>query len=634
MALQWRIATTFLSLATVAHAAPNEDLQGRRAIRGTPVESAHESSELKSLRAFEEDAFPRDEAPLERSASLTAGVGPDALRDELRSPEPKKNAGDAPNAIPWLSQLKFPDLPIRLDPRVVRYLEFYKSDKRGRAIMTSWLKARGRWHALETSALEKAKLPIALEYVSMIESGYDPHDRSSAGAVGLWQFMPAGAKIYGLRIDHWVDQRKDPEKATEAVTRYLADLKERFGGWPLALAAFNAGYGAVLRAMQKYNTNDYWELCRHEDGLPWDTMLYVPKVMAVALVGENARLFGFQDVVPDVGFGFDKASVPSSTSFAQIARAAGVTQQEIEALNPELRRKRTPPESWSVRLPKGTGPRFAGAFEREKVKPFVVRFGERLDDVARMFAITPRELKQLNGIEDSTEFRPGLTIVVPDGKGPIAPPPCETTIVAVPDKDFTVAGKRRVFYRTLSGDSIQDVSVFFRVKPSDVARWNSLDLDAKLCGNLVLELFVDQSFDTSQAALVDPSTVRVVTTGSDEFFDLVEARRGRVRLSYVVKKGDDLKRIGKKFGLTVADLERINRFGSKAMPLSVGQKLVVYRAMSAAEKAKAACRLVPDSKETAPAAKAAPAPADDDNDSDDVDDPVPLPKLPRLPKDT
>src|SRR5581483_1611602 len=207
MALQWRLATTFLSLATVAHAAPNEDLQGRRAIRGTPVETAHESSELKSLRAFEEDAFPRDEAPLPRSASLTAGVGPDALRDELRSPEPKKSAGEAPNAIPWLSQLKFPDLPIRLDPRVVRYLEFYKSDKRGRSIMSSWLKARGRWHALEVAALEKAKLPVALEYVSMIESGYDPHDRSSAGAVGLWQFMPAGAKIYGLRIDHWVDQR-------------------------------------------------------------------------------------------------------------------------------------------------------------------------------------------------------------------------------------------------------------------------------------------------------------------------------------------------------------------------------------------------------------------------------------------
>jgi membrane-bound lytic murein transglycosylase D len=143
--------------------------------------------------------------------------------------------------------------------------------------MASWLRKQGRWRALFEDALRRARLPLALIYVAMIESGYDPHDRSHAGAVGLWQFMPEGGKIYGLRIDYWVDERKNPERSTAAFTHYIADLKERFGAWPLALAAFNAGYGAVLRAMQKYNTNDYWELCRHEDGLPWDTLLYVPR---------------------------------------------------------------------------------------------------------------------------------------------------------------------------------------------------------------------------------------------------------------------------------------------------------------------------------------------------------------------
>ena len=111
----------------------------------------------------------------------------------------------------------------------------------------------------------------------MIESGFDPLDHSHAGAVGLWQFMPEGGRIYGLRIDYWIDERRNPEKATDAFMHYIGDLKERFGAWPLTLAAFNAGYGAVLRAMQKYNTNDYWELCRHEDGLPWETTLYVPE---------------------------------------------------------------------------------------------------------------------------------------------------------------------------------------------------------------------------------------------------------------------------------------------------------------------------------------------------------------------
>ena len=106
---------------------------------------------------------------------------------------------------------------------------------------------------------------------------------------------------------------------------YIGDLKQRFGAWPLTLAAFNSGYGAVIRAMQKYNTNDYWELCQHEDGLPWETTLYVPKVMATALVDANRARFGFENVQPDPPYVFDRVSVPSSMSVAAIARAAGVS---------------------------------------------------------------------------------------------------------------------------------------------------------------------------------------------------------------------------------------------------------------------------------------------------------------------
>mgnify|MGYP000048784992 CR=1 FL=1 len=151
---------------------------------------------------------------------------------------------------------------------------------------TSWLRKQGRYRQLIEQTLDRYNLPRFLLYVSMIESGYDPHDRSHKGAVGLWQFLPEGARIYGLRVDYWVDERQDPVRSTDAAARYLGDLKARFGSWHLTLAAFNAGYGAVLRAMQKYNTNDYWELCRHEDGLPWETLLYVPKAIATALVGD------------------------------------------------------------------------------------------------------------------------------------------------------------------------------------------------------------------------------------------------------------------------------------------------------------------------------------------------------------
>ncbi len=610
---RWLLIAFLVGAPALAQPLP-EDLQGRRAVRGGPVEGTHESDELKALRSFDEESFPKP--------GLDA---PDAIRDV------------AAPAIPWLDQLKLPDLPVRLDPRVVRYLEFYRSDKRGRAIMSSWLKAQGRWRPLMEDALRRAKLPLGLIYVSMIESGYDPHDRSSAGAVGLWQFMPEGARIYGLRVDYWIDERKNPEKSTGAVMHYLGDLKARFGGWPLALAAFNAGYGAVLRAMQKYNTNDYWELCKHEDGLPWDTMLYVPKAMAAAVVGENRKLFGYDELPADSPYAFDRVVVPSSLSFASLARAAGASENEIALLNPELRRKRTPPDgNWEARVPRGAGPRFTAAYEahREMVKPFVVRFGERLDDVARQFGLSTKELRVMNGIDDSAEVRPGLTLVVPSGQSDrrltnMAPAPADTVIVAVPDKDAAVAGKKRVFYRTLSQDSVEDVAAFFKVKPVELQRWNNLDLDARLCSNLVLQLWVPKDFDSSRAALVDPSLVRVVTTGSDEFFDLVEARRGRARLMYAIKKGDDLQRIGKKFGLTVADLERINRFGEKHTELVVGQKLVVYRTLSPAEKEKAAGKITPGGNIEA----REPPEADPVVDLASDEEPVPLHKLPRLGKE-
>lgn len=608
-------------------------------MRGAPVDVAHESDELRQLREFDEQSFPppapgtvagADHVPAAvRQASLAGGIGPDALRSPDHGPaQPEPVA----SAVPWLAHLKLPDLPVRLGPRVIRYLEFYKNDKRGRAIMTSWLRKQGRWKALFEDALRRAHLPLSLSYVSMIESGYDPLDRSHAGAAGLWQFMPQGGRIYGLRIDYWVDERSNPEKATAAFVHYIGDLQQRFGAWPLTLAAFNAGYGAVLRAMQKYNTNDYWELCKHEDGLPWETTLYVPKAMAAAIVGENRALFGYGDVVPDPPYAFDRVTVPTSMSVAAIARAAGVSTAEIAALNPELRRNRTPPEPWQARVPRGTGPRFAAAYEQQKelVKPIVVRFGERLADIAVANGMTVRELRTLNGIDDSAEVRPGLTLLVPEGRRPLPPAPCETVIVAVPDKDAVVPGRKRVFYRTLPQDTPAEIASFFKIKPTDLARWNNVVLDSKLASNMVLQLWVAPDFDTSKAALVDPSRVRVVTCGSEEFFDLVEARRGRKRLTYRVRRGDDLKKIGRKFGLTVADLERINRFGAAHTDLVVGQKLTVYVPMTAAEKAKAACVLTPGGLQPA-SEDEKDVPAGLEAAGKDTVDAAKLPNLPRDP---
>lgn len=626
---------------------PKDDRVQRRAIRGGPIDLSRESTELRELRAFELESFPRaglresmglsprepagtlpgqrggTELGLGGASGLSGGLGPDAVPEGLHSPLGPRPPGTVPSpTIPWLSALRLLDnlglspTFVRFEAHVIKYLEFYKEEKRGRSIMGSWLRKQGRYKPLIEQALDKYGLPRFLLYVSMIESGYDPHDKSNKGAVGLWQFLPEGARIYGLRVDYWVDERKDPVRSTEAAARYLGDLKARFGSWHLTLAAFNAGYGAVLRAMQKYNTNDYWELCRHEDGLPWETLLYVPKAIATALVGENKNFFGYEELQPDPAIAFDGVAVRGSVSLATAARVVGSTQEELQRLNPHLRRGRTPPlasgETWELRLPSGSAALFSQSADArgERLEPYIVRFGERLEDIAKLRGTSVSALRRINGIEDTAEIRTGITLLLPPSVAAARPelgPPSplaaeEIVVVAVPDRRLVVPGKKRVFYRVIPGDSIWAIARFFKVNQADLLRWNNLDPEATLATKMVLDLWIDKDFDVSQVVLVDPSRVRVVTTGSSEFFELVETLRGRKRVQYKCQSGDTLEKIAKHFGLTVADVERINRMG-RTTEVAPGQTVIVYQNLSSTERTAALARLLPGTSE-AGAAKA------------------------------
>src|SRR6185503_19328093 len=132
----------------------------------------------------------------------------------------------------------------------------------------------------------------------------------------------------------------------------------------LVFAAYNAGYGAVLKSIARYNTNDFWELCHHEAGLPWESSLYVPKILAAAIVGHNLQAFGFADIVPDPPYACDRVEVQAGTGLATVARATQARPEVITALNPQLLRERTPPDrgKYEIRLPPGTAPLFAAAF--------------------------------------------------------------------------------------------------------------------------------------------------------------------------------------------------------------------------------------------------------------------------------
>lgn len=601
--------------------APLEPDEGqRRAIRGCPVDSNCRGMALEGLRAFEIEAFGPEGSPWMDDDNL---YGHNALRRGQPSrgaaagghgaAVPQKGTDVRPD-LPWLDDLVLPDLPMRWDHRVIKYLEFYKDDPRGRNIMSGWLREQGKYRDLIVDHLRRARLPEDLLYIAMIESSYDPHEYSRVGASGLWQFMPAGGRIYGLTINRWVDERNDPVQSTKAVMMYFADLYQRFGDWHLALTAYNAGYGAVLKAVATYNSNDFWELLDYENALPWESTIYVPKTLAAAIVGRNRAFFGYDDLTPAPALVWDNVTVPKSVSLAVVARAAGVSVDAIKEINPQLRRGRTPPsiKDYVVRIPRGKAPLFAERFAQlrgdwDKYDAYVVSHGERFEDIATMHGISRRKLARLNGIETEAEVRGGMLLVVPRvseaekqahlkkakedlyASGAPRGEPGDDLLVPLPDKDARVDGKQRVFYRVVSGDTLYGVARAFGVPRHDLAGWNGLDPGAHLHPRMVLQVFVDQGFSAKEAgvALLDPDRLRLVTRGSAEHLDAVETRRGRKRVVYKAKTNESFESIGKKVGLSARDLARVNRLPHTTV-LDPGQEIIVYQVVDASRSQRAA----------------------------------------------
>ena len=586
------------------------------------------TQDLVDQRTFEQQAFPRPiparlrpgrvhkepTPPKRKGPRPSALYPPSGLRSEAHARPKGQSAGGAgqTSAPPeaWLSKLKLPDIPVRWDPKVVRFLEFYRSNRRGRAIMSHWLKRMGRYRKMMGRTLKKHGVPQSLIYVSMMESGFSPLTTSRVGAAGLWQFMPGPGRWFGLRRDYWVDERRNPDLSTEAGVKMLKHLYTRFKSWELALAAYNAGHGAVIRAIQKYNTNDYWRLCSYEAGLPWGTTIYVPKIMALAVVGTNRAYFGYT-AKADPELTFDVVAVSTSVTMAQAARAAGTTDKQMKLLNPELRRERTPPrvKSW-IRVPRGSSNRFYAGLARIKgklaaYKPYTVRLGETDESIAERHGMSRKALRRLNKIRSAFEIRPGVTILVParvprkaliqkkliqkklkqkkaralnkqDKKGELDPKTDDRILVALPRTAPTrVKGRRRVFYRVVLGDILPRVAMAFGVTEMQLAHWNGINPSARLVSNMVLQVFVRKSWKSTRVVLQDPKRLNIMVAGSPEFLNHYERRKGRRRLTYTVRKGDTLKSVGRRLGLTVGDVIRINGI-SRWSKLKAGQKLVVY----------------------------------------------------------
>jgi membrane-bound lytic murein transglycosylase D len=596
-----KAATTGKSGSKPAKSTRGVDAAARRAIAGGPTADdasmGAESPELRTLREAERELFPPATPapgctwPSNLPLVLPGDMGPDVVATgvpparAMPLPPQEERAQD----LAWLEHLEMPDLPVRWDERVVRYLEFFRDDPRGHATFANLYRHSGRWRDMMRRALRRKSLPTDLVWVSMIESGFDPTIHSVAGAAGLWQLMPETAKVYGLTFDRWLDQRLSATLATDAAADLLGDLHRRFGGWELALAGFNMGYAGLASVVKRFNTNDFWSLSRTEGALPWETTLYVPKVFAAAVVAHNLTTFGFGDIAVDPPVETDEVNVPPGTPLTLVAQAAGCTAKDIETLNPELRASRTPPaadadaSACSVNVPQGKGAAAAQALLRLRrdqppLDRYVVRFGETLDQIAAAHKTTTQKLVELNAIAPGEAVRGGTVLLVPHveaavGEGSTATGPKQA--VVVPADVFVYPDRKRVFYRVLVGDTLKEIGSALRVSPDELARWNGIDPAARLQEGMTLQSFVAPDADLSRVVVVPESDVRVVAVGSDEFFATLEHDKGVKRITVVARDGDTVESIGRRFDVSARTMERVNHQNRRHV-LKAGDTVVVY----------------------------------------------------------
>lgn len=311
------------------------------------------------------------------------------------------------------------DVPIVYNELVSDYIVFFQT--RLREKFELWLARSGQYLPMMRDILREHQLPEDLVFLALIESGFNPKAFSRAKAAGPWQFIKGTGKKYGLRIDQWIDERRDPVKSTAAAAKYLKDLFGMFGSWPLSMASYNAGEGRIMRAMARTKADDFWELKQSRHIRP-ETKNYVPKFMAATIIAKNPQKYGFF-IEYHPPFLYDEVEISKATSLKTIAKAAGVTLAEIKAYNPELKKEMTPPgyPRYRLKLPPGTRETFLANFtpgsEKEPkgnaVQKHRISKGETLYSIARKYDVSVGSLLQANELSRNSKIQAGHYLIIP-----------------------------------------------------------------------------------------------------------------------------------------------------------------------------------------------------------------------------
>ena len=462
-----------------------------------------------------------------------------ALEPEISELDALKNSRGRPLTDAERQALEYKaGIAFHLTPEETReeklFLQYFTGEKHG--VVQSWMTRSEPYLEYVRAVLASHRLPQDLLALPYIESGYNVMAVSSSGAGGMWQFMPVTAKRFGLTVDWWLDERRDPYLATVAAARYLKALHGQFGDWQLALAAYNAGEGSISRAMNATGKQSFKALASSSSSMRDETRHYVPKFLAMLKITQNAKRLGFN--APDMKASRDLAEVrvPGGTDLAGLAGYLGLSWERFHALNPAFRRQVSPPDRTTAAwVPKNlAGPATAFCEHRQKGSGArLARSGDSWSRLSRETGVPAGMLSAANkGVSAPVPGQPVLIPLAACAQDAGAGEPATSGKTSF----FAGWGKSARPERASSSDA-QDIS------PSEPSR-----VAAK----------------TPAKALPQQSSYKAAP-------DQPVAAQPAL---YVVRRGDTLQSVASKTGTSVKDLANLNKT-SPGQPLAPGTPLMI-----------------------------------------------------------
>ena len=550
------------------------------------------SSDLVAPDTAVEEAQAADDAPDAQAAAQ------DDAAAEQEAADVQAAAEKAEPLTPQEEQALETEPEIRFDfdevdtKEVRSYFQYFTHDRKGRKNFERWLERSAKYLPHVRRVFAERGLPHDLVYLPFVESGYNPRAGSRAGAKGMWQFMPYTGRKYGLKVGWWVDERYDPYKATQAAADYLTVLHDEFGDWYLALAAYNAGEGRVARAVKRSGCDDFFELSQKKTNrwrrgrrlyyLPKETRYYVPKLLAIIKIVRNLDSLGFKRPDWDGDGEVAEVAVPPRTDLRAVAEAAGLSWDQFKDHNPAYAEPGShPDESSSIYLPKDKV-QAAEAYLADNPKEYKayysfykVRSGDSWYKISRRFGVPISVLKKYNN-RRSNLLRPKQVLKIP-GKG-------ETRLTAAKMKaqrkarsanakdvlqgKFNEPGQ----YVVGKGDSLWSIAKANKITVAELAGANGLTKRSRLKIGQTLTVpgaqGAVQPKARAEAAPADAAKVQMIAQS---------------RSNYVVKSGDSLWSVSKRYHTTVQTLAAANGLSSGAA-LRIGQKLYIPDQSTTAER--------------------------------------------------